>query len=129
VVIVQNHGYASIGSLSEASGNGRFGTRFRYREADGTDGGVLPVDLAANAASLGARVLSARSVTQLAGALKEAREADQPTVVHVETDPLHYVTVGGAWWDVAVAEVSTSEDVRRARADYERSKQDQRHYL
>jgi 3D-(3,5/4)-trihydroxycyclohexane-1,2-dione acylhydrolase (decyclizing) len=128
VVIVQNHGYASIGSLSEASGNGRFGTRFRYG-ADGTDGDVLPVDLAANAASLGARVLSPRTVGELAGALKEAREADGPVVVHVETDPLEYVTIGGAWWDVAVAEVSTSEDVRRARADYERSKQDQRHYL
>jgi len=129
VVIVQNHGYASIGSLSEASGNGRFGTRFRSRRADGGDGGLLPVDLAANAASLGAQVLTPRTVGELAGALKGAREADGPVVVHVETDPLEYVTVGGAWWDVAVAEVSTSEDVRRARADYERSKQDQRHYL
>jgi 3D-(3,5/4)-trihydroxycyclohexane-1,2-dione acylhydrolase (decyclizing) len=129
VVLVQNHGYASIGSLSEASGNGRFGTRFRYREPDGGDGEVLPVDLAANAASLGAKVLTPRTVGELADALKEARESDRPTVVHVETDPLEYVTVGGAWWDVAVAEVSTSEDVRRARADYEASKRDQRHYL
>ena len=88
VVLVQNHGYASIGSLSEASGNGRFGTRFRYREADGTDGEVLPVDLAANAASLGAKVLTPRTVGELADALKEAREADGPVVVHVETDPL-----------------------------------------
>ncbi|MET0488789.1 MAG: 3D-(3,5/4)-trihydroxycyclohexane-1,2-dione acylhydrolase (decyclizing), partial [Acidimicrobiales bacterium] len=79
--------------------------------------------------SLGARVLTPRTIGELAGALKEAREADQPVVVHVETDPDEYVTIGGAWWDVAVAEVSTSEDVRRARADYERSKQDQRHYL
>jgi 3D-(3,5/4)-trihydroxycyclohexane-1,2-dione acylhydrolase (decyclizing) len=129
VVLVQNHGYASIGSLSEASGNGRFGTRFRYREADGADGETLPVDLAANAASLGARVLTPRTMSELAGALKEAREADGPVVVHVETDPLEYVTVGGAWWDVAVAEVSDSEEVQRARADYEASKGDQRHYL
>ncbi|HYN16856.1 MAG TPA: thiamine pyrophosphate-dependent enzyme, partial [Actinomycetes bacterium] len=129
VVLVQNHGYASIGSLSEASGNGRFGTRFRYREADGGDGEVLPVDLAANAASLGAKVLTPRTVGELADALKEAREADGPVVVHVETDPLHYVTIGGAWWDVAVAEVSASEDVRRARDDYEASKRDQRPYL
>jgi 3D-(3,5/4)-trihydroxycyclohexane-1,2-dione acylhydrolase (decyclizing) len=129
VVLVQNHGYASIGSLSEASGNGRFGTRFRYREADGGDGGTLPVDLAANAASLGAKVLAPRTVGELADALKEAREADGPVVVHVETDPLAYVTIGGAWWDVAVAEVSDAESVRRARAGYERNKQDQRHYL
>jgi 3D-(3,5/4)-trihydroxycyclohexane-1,2-dione acylhydrolase (decyclizing) len=128
VVLVQNHGYASIGSLSEASGNGRFGTRFRY----GADGGgeqTLPVDLAANAASLGAKVLTPRTVGELADALKAAREADQPVVVHVETDPVQPVPIGGAWWDVAVAEVSTSESVRRARADYEQSKRDQRPYL
>jgi 3D-(3,5/4)-trihydroxycyclohexane-1,2-dione acylhydrolase (decyclizing) len=129
VVLVQNHGYASIGSLSEASGNGRFGTRFRYRKPDGGDGEVLPVDLAANAASLGAKVLTPRTVGELADALKEARESDQPTVVHVETDPAEYVTIGGAWWDVAVAEVSSSEPVQRARADYEASKRDQRPYL
>ena len=129
VVVVQNHGYASIGSLSEASGNGRFGTRFRYRQADGGDGDLLPVDLAANAASLGARVLGPRTVGELADALKEAREAEGPVVVHCRDRPAEYVTVGGARWDVAVAEVSTSEDVRRARADYEASKRDQRHYL
>jgi 3D-(3,5/4)-trihydroxycyclohexane-1,2-dione acylhydrolase (decyclizing) len=129
VVLVQNHGYASIGSLSEASGDGRFGTRFRYG-ADGGEGEALPVDLAANAASLGARVLTPRTVGELADALKEARDVEgQPVVVHVETDATHYVTIGGAWWDVAVAEVSTSEEVQRARADYERSKRDQRHYL
>jgi 3D-(3,5/4)-trihydroxycyclohexane-1,2-dione acylhydrolase (decyclizing) len=50
-------------------------------------------------------------------------------VVHVETDPAEYVTVGGAWWDVAVAEVSTSGSVQAARAGYERDKQHQRHYL
>jgi 3D-(3,5/4)-trihydroxycyclohexane-1,2-dione acylhydrolase (decyclizing) len=129
VVIVQNHGYASIGSLSEASGNGRFGTQFRFREADGRDGGRLPVDLAANAASLGVKALTPRSIGELADALKEAREADGPVAVHVETDPAEYVTIGGAWWDVAVAEVSTSESVQRARADYEAGKRDQRHYL
>jgi 3D-(3,5/4)-trihydroxycyclohexane-1,2-dione acylhydrolase (decyclizing) len=128
VVLVQNHGYASIGSLSEASGTDRFGTRFRYGP-DGSDGGVLPVDLAANAASLGAKVLTPRTAGELADALKEARAAEGPVVVHVETDPMKYVTIGGAWWDVAVAEVSTSESVRRARAEYEASKRDQRHYL
>ncbi len=128
VVVVQNHGYASIGSLSEASGNGRFGTRFRYG-ADGSGDEPLPVDLAANAASLGAKVLAPRSVGELADALKEAREADGPVVVHVETDPTAYVTIGGAWWDVAVAEVSSSESVRRARAGYDASKREQRPYL
>jgi 3D-(3,5/4)-trihydroxycyclohexane-1,2-dione acylhydrolase (decyclizing) len=130
VVLVQNHGYASIGSLSEQTGSGRFGTRFRYRDEHGRfEGDLLPVDLAANAASLGARVLSVRSVGELRDALKTARDSDQTVVVHVETDPDEYVTIGGAWWDVAVAEVATSEPVRAARADYERNRQAQRPYL
>ncbi len=130
VVLVQNHGYASIGSLSEASGSARFGTQFRYRDDDGSfEGGLLPVDLAANAASLGARVFVARSINEFRDALKAARDVDRTVVVHVETDPAEYVTIGGAWWDVAVAEVSTSESVRQARATYEREKRKQRFYL
>ncbi|MGH3242768.1 MAG: 3D-(3,5/4)-trihydroxycyclohexane-1,2-dione acylhydrolase (decyclizing), partial [Spirillospora sp.] len=57
VVLVQNHGFASIGNLSESVGARRFGTRHRVRTATGLDGGPLPVDLAANAASLGAGVV------------------------------------------------------------------------
>jgi 3D-(3,5/4)-trihydroxycyclohexane-1,2-dione acylhydrolase (decyclizing) len=130
VVLVQNHGYASIGSLSEQTGSGRFGTRFRHRDADGQfEGDLLPVDLAANAASLGARVFSARSVGELRDALKAARDSDRTAVIHVETDPTASVTIGGAWWDVAVAEVSTSEPVRAARADYEDNQRNQRPYL
>jgi 3D-(3,5/4)-trihydroxycyclohexane-1,2-dione acylhydrolase (decyclizing) len=129
VVLVQNHGYASIGSLSEDAGQGRFGTNFRYRDDGGRDGDLLPVDLAANAASLGARVLVARTISELADALKTAKEGDQTVVVHVETDPAKYVTIGGAWWDVAVAEVSTSQSVQAARSKYERDKQKQRPYL
>jgi 3D-(3,5/4)-trihydroxycyclohexane-1,2-dione acylhydrolase (decyclizing) len=130
VVLVQNHGYASIGSLSAATGSGGFGTRFRHRDADGAfEGDPLPVDLAANAASLGARVLSVRSIGELRDALKTARDSDQTVVVHVETDPAAPVTIGGAWWDVAVAEVATSEPVRAARADYQRNRQAQRPYL
>ena len=64
VVLVQNHGFASIGALSESVGSQRFGTAYRYRDASGAlDGDVLPVDLAANAASLGADVLRAATVT------------------------------------------------------------------
>jgi 3D-(3,5/4)-trihydroxycyclohexane-1,2-dione acylhydrolase (decyclizing) len=129
VVLVQNHGYASIGSLSEATGSGRFGTKFRYQEDGEGEGDLLPLDLAANAASLGARVLVVRTVGELADALKTAKESDQTVVVHVETDPAEYVTIGGAWWDVAVAEVSTSGSVQAARSQYERDKQEQRPYL
>src|SRR6478735_9181388 len=111
LVVLQNHGYASIGGLSEATGGERFGTDYRHRSADGDfTGPPLPVDLAANAASLGMRVLRAGTVGELREALAEARAADGPVCVHVETE-----TPGAgqgppeaqAWWDVPVAETAT----------------------
>jgi 3D-(3,5/4)-trihydroxycyclohexane-1,2-dione acylhydrolase (decyclizing) len=129
VVLVQNHGTASIGNLSESVGAQRFGTRYRYRTPGGLDGDVLPVDLAANAASLGAQVLTARTAAEFREALEAARAAPGTTVVHVETDPLRQAPDGEAWWDVPVAEVSELDTVREARARYEKDKQAQRFYL
>jgi 3D-(3,5/4)-trihydroxycyclohexane-1,2-dione acylhydrolase (decyclizing) len=129
VVLVQNHGFASIGALSESVGAQRFGTRYRYRTGSGLDGDVLPVDLAANAASLGAQVLTARTTAELRKALSRARAASVTTVVHVETDPMRPSPDGGAWWDVPVAEVSGLDTVREARARYDKDKQAQRFYL
>jgi 3D-(3,5/4)-trihydroxycyclohexane-1,2-dione acylhydrolase (decyclizing) len=124
IVLVQNHGFASIGALSESVGAGRFGTS--YRRADGEP---LPVDLAANAASLGADVLRAASIADLREKLKHALESDRTTVVHVETDPLAPVPSSGCWWDVPVAEVAALADTREARARYEAAKASQRTYL
>ncbi|MDX6429731.1 MAG: hypothetical protein QOE54_2097, partial [Streptosporangiaceae bacterium] len=131
VVLVQNHGFASIGNLSESVGAQRFGTRYRYRDpvTGGLDGDVLPVDLAANAASLGANVLRAGSVKEFRVALREAVASDRTTVVHVETDPLAPAPGSDAWWDVPVAEVSELASTRDSRARYESDRQAQRPYL
>jgi 3D-(3,5/4)-trihydroxycyclohexane-1,2-dione acylhydrolase (decyclizing) len=125
VVLVQNHGYASIGSLSESVGSQRFGTKYRYR---GTDE-ILPVDLAANAASLGARALYSSTIEEFESALREAVASEVTTVVQVETDPLVPDPSSEAWWDVPVAEVAALESTRVARAAYERDKTTQKTYL
>jgi 3D-(3,5/4)-trihydroxycyclohexane-1,2-dione acylhydrolase (decyclizing) len=129
VVLVQNHGFASIGALSESLGSQRFGTRYRYRTETGIDGEKLPVDLAANAASLGAQVIRVNDITELEKAVAEAQAADLTTVVHVETDPLEPAPDSPAWWDVPVAETSALETTREARTAYERNKQQQRSHL
>ncbi|MEU3511694.1 3D-(3,5/4)-trihydroxycyclohexane-1,2-dione acylhydrolase (decyclizing) [Streptomyces longwoodensis] len=133
VLLLQNHGYASIGGLSEETGAERYGTAYRYRAADGTfSGEPLPVDLAANAASLGMRVLRARTVRDLRAALAEARAADTPTCVYVETETAD--TVSGAppaqaWWDVPVAETATRPSAVKARELYERHVSTRRRHL
>jgi 3D-(3,5/4)-trihydroxycyclohexane-1,2-dione acylhydrolase (decyclizing) len=125
VVLVQNHGFASIGALSETVGAPRFGTWYRYRDG----GGNLPTDLAANAASLGADVLRVSTVDELRVALDKAKENPHTTVVHIETDPLVGAPSSQAWWDVPVAEESTVDITRAARAGYESGKRAQRPYL
>jgi 3D-(3,5/4)-trihydroxycyclohexane-1,2-dione acylhydrolase (decyclizing) len=129
VVLVQNHGFASIGALSESLGSQRFGTRYRYRTDTGLDGDLLPVDLAANAASLGARVLSVSDLAGFEKAFAEAQASDVTTVVHVETDPLVPAPDSPAWWDVPVAEVSALESTRAARTTYDENKARQRAHL
>jgi 3D-(3,5/4)-trihydroxycyclohexane-1,2-dione acylhydrolase (decyclizing) len=130
LVLVQNHGYASIGGLSEAVGAERFGTDYRHRAADGSfTGAPLPVDLAANAASLGMDVRRAKTVGELREALVAARAATRPTCVYVETDPTPTAPPAEAWWDVPVAEVSGREATTDARARYERAVADRRHHL
>ena len=128
VVLLQNHGFQSIGGLSQSVGSSRFGTAYRYRDpATGMlDGDKLPVDLAANAASLGAEVVSVSTAAELEEALRAARASDRLTVVHVETDPLVGTPSSEAWWDVAIAEVSTIDETVAARTAYEGAKLGQR---
>ncbi|MGW0824790.1 3D-(3,5/4)-trihydroxycyclohexane-1,2-dione acylhydrolase (decyclizing) [Streptomyces sp. NPDC002845] len=130
LVLIQNHGYASIGGLSEETGGERFGTAYRYRAADGTfTGAPLPVDLAANAASLGMDVLRAKTVRELRDALAEARASDRPTCVYVETDPTPTAPPAEAWWDVPVAETASRAAAVEARERYDRNVADRRRHL
>jgi 3D-(3,5/4)-trihydroxycyclohexane-1,2-dione acylhydrolase (decyclizing) len=131
VVLVQNHGFASIGALSESLGSQRFGTKYRYRDGDSglLDGDRLPVDLAANASSLGADVLHATSVEEFRSAMEKARAASRTTVVHVETDLYGPNPPGHGWWDVPVSQTSALESTRTAYDAYAAHKQAQRHYL
>jgi 3D-(3,5/4)-trihydroxycyclohexane-1,2-dione acylhydrolase (decyclizing) len=136
VVLVDNHGYASIGALSRSVGSAGFGTHYRFAAngsvpVDPEPGSeVLPLDLAANAESLGARVIRTRTVAELRDALSDARGAGGgPVVIYIEADRYAGVPSYEGWWDVPVAEVSDEDDVRAARRDYERARQAQRDHL
>jgi 3D-(3,5/4)-trihydroxycyclohexane-1,2-dione acylhydrolase (decyclizing) len=131
IVLLDNDGFASIGGLSESVGSGGFGTRYRVRNSKSgeLDGDVLPVDLAANAASLGAKVWRANTIDVFRQVLAEAAAHDGVAVVVVPVD--REARVGGydSWWDVPVAEVSASPEVRAARAAYETARRKERDFL
>jgi 3D-(3,5/4)-trihydroxycyclohexane-1,2-dione acylhydrolase (decyclizing) len=128
LVIVQNHGFASIGALSDSVGSQRFGTAYRYRNPDTglLDGSTLPVDLAANAASLGADVIRVRTIEEFRGAIARSRASERTTAIHIETDPLAPAPDSENWWDVPVAEVAQLDTTTEARKTYETHKSDQR---
>lgn len=130
LVIVQNHGFASIGALSESVGSQRFGTSYRFRGESGRfDGDVLPVDLAANAASLGADVIRVRTIAEFRAAIATSRASSRTTAIHIETDPLAPVPSSQSWWDVPVAEVSALESTQQAHKSYESARTAQRPLL
>ncbi|MGD0480443.1 MAG: 3D-(3,5/4)-trihydroxycyclohexane-1,2-dione acylhydrolase (decyclizing) [Terracidiphilus sp.] len=131
IVLVDNHGFASIGSLSRSLGQGGFGTQYRARNetTKQLDGDVLTVDFAANARSLGAHALKAGTLDGLKKALEQAKTLDRTTVIVVETDVSTGVPGYESWWDVAVAEVSELESVREARARYEEARKRERYFL
>ena len=130
VVLIDNHGFASIGGLSAAVGSAGFGTEYRYRTADGRlAGDHLPVDLAANAESLGASVLRVGGAAELDAALRDARAMDRTVVIHVEADRDARVGSYETWWDVPVAEVSAVEAVQAARREYEQGRQSERWHI
>lgn len=125
VVLIQNHGYASIGHLSETVGSERFGTW--YREYDGEARNfqgekILPVDLAMNARSYGLDVIEVEpgesAIDDLRAAMAMAKASDRSTFIHIHSDPLVYGPDGDGWWDVPVPEVSTLESTQRAREEY-----------
>jgi len=130
IVLVDNKGFGSIGSLSRSLGMGGFGTTTHTRSASGQlDGELFQVDYAANARSLGAHALTATTLQQFKDALEQSKSFDRTTVIVVETDPDAKVPGYESWWDVAVPEVSTMESVREARARYEEARKRERYFL
>lgn len=138
VVLVQNHGFASIGALSESLGSQRFGTKYRYLEEDQAfeEGETLPVDIAANAESLGVHVIRVEQGPEVIGrlhaAVTEAKarpEGSGPVMVHVDSDLYLDAPDSESWWDVPVAGVSELESTQNAYQAYAENKSRQRFHL
>ena len=135
IILMDNNGFKSIGALSRSLGSQGFGTRYVFPEnnhlPDDTAESVqtLPVDLAANARSLGAHVIQCETYNDFLEAVETAKGIDHTTVIYIQND--RYVGVPGyeSWWDVPIAEVSEIDSVKTARADYEQAVQKERYFL
>jgi 3D-(3,5/4)-trihydroxycyclohexane-1,2-dione acylhydrolase (decyclizing) len=136
IVLLDNHGFKSIGGLSRSLGQDGFGTRYAYPrdgvlpgDEEGPEVQALPVDLAANARSLGAHVIECKTYTDFVAALDAVRSTDRTSVIYIQNDRYESVPNYESWWDVPVAEVSDDPQVRAAREEYERARNAQRQYV
>jgi 3D-(3,5/4)-trihydroxycyclohexane-1,2-dione acylhydrolase (decyclizing) len=136
IVLFDNSGFKSIGALSRSLGQEGFGTRFVFPEegvlaGDASEQQVqtLPLDLAANARSLGAHVIECETYQDFTAALEASCHTDRTTVIYIRND--RYVGVPGydTWWDVVVAEVSEMPTVQEARKSWEEKRAEERYFL
>ncbi len=132
IILLDNHGYASIGGLSKSVGSDGFGTKYRFRDEEQNQltGENIPTDFAKICEGLGAVVFVARDRGEFSQALEDAKAIqNRPVCIITETDRRQRVGGYESWWDVAVAEVSTNPDVQQARKQYEEAKKNERHHL
>ncbi len=130
IIVLDSHGFSSIGGLSRSVGCQGFGTEYRLRRDGHLDGEINPVDYVANAASLGAIAIGVRTHQELEEALARSRSNQRTTVVVVEVDPYHArVPSYESWWDVPVAEVSLLKTVQVARESYVEGRRRERYFL
>jgi 3D-(3,5/4)-trihydroxycyclohexane-1,2-dione acylhydrolase (decyclizing) len=130
ILLLDNHGFSSIGGLSAAVGCDGFGTYYRHRTDTGElDGAPLEIDFVANAASMGAHAVRADTRDEIAKALAAARGRPGVNVIVIRVDREERVPGYDSWWDVPIAEESPLPAVQRARAEYDVARRRERHHL
>jgi 3D-(3,5/4)-trihydroxycyclohexane-1,2-dione acylhydrolase (decyclizing) len=136
IVLLDNSGFKSIGALSRSLGQEGFGTRYVYprngqlpTDAAGADVQTLPVDLAANARSLGAHVIECKTYGDFVEALKAVKTTDRTSVIYIQNDRYVGIPSYEGWWDVPVAEVSEMPSVQAARAEWTEMREEERYFL
>jgi 3D-(3,5/4)-trihydroxycyclohexane-1,2-dione acylhydrolase (decyclizing) len=110
VVLLDNGGFGCINRLQQATGGEPFNNLLPE---------VPKIDFVAHARSLGADAERAATIAELETAMDRAIASDRTYVIVIETDPARSTEAGGAWWDVAVPEVSERSKVLAARKAYD----------
>jgi len=130
ILLINNHGFASINGLSISLGSEGFGNLYRQRDykSGKYTGKELPINFSNIAKSLGIEANKVQKRNELVRALEEARKNSYSTLIEVSVDPEIRVPGYESWWNVPVAEVSEMPSVDEARAEYEKRLKDEREF-
>lgn len=121
-VVLDNRGFACINRLQIGTGGASFNNLLdtaRHKVPS-------EIDFAAHAGAMGASSEKVGSIKDLEVAMKRARASDRSYVIVIDTDAMPTSKAGGAWWDVAIPQVSERPQVTKARAAYQKNLKAQR---
>ena len=121
MIVCDNGGFAVINRLQVNAG----GEEFNNLLASSRHERMTRVDFVEHARSMGALAERVDRLDQLPAAYRRAKQADRTYVIVIETHPYRWGE-GGAWWEVAVPEVSERQLVRVARGQSEAERKNQR---
>jgi 3D-(3,5/4)-trihydroxycyclohexane-1,2-dione acylhydrolase (decyclizing) len=116
IVVLNNGGFGCIHRLQRELGCEPFNNLLRDSYPEQKAG----VDFVAHARSLGAVAEHAATFAAFSAAVTRGRGIPGVKVIVVETDPNEAAAAGGAWWDVAMPEVSGSPATTEVRTAYEK---------
>jgi 3D-(3,5/4)-trihydroxycyclohexane-1,2-dione acylhydrolase (decyclizing) len=119
LTVLDNRGYGCINRLQGVCGGEHFNNLIRDVDHKASDAWI---DFAAHAQSMGAEAEKVTGIGDLELALQRAKASDRTYVVVIDTDPMPTTEEGGAWWDVAVPEVSPRAEVKDARTTYDKAR-------
>jgi len=123
IVVLDNRGFGCINRLQQGCGGEPFNNLLE--DSYGADNNATDIDFAAHARALGADAEHVNSLDELQAGLKRASTSSSVKVLVIDTDSKISTSEGGAWWEVAVSEVSDSAKVIEAHQAYVDSKKKQ----
>mgnify|MGYP001814659216 FL=1 len=123
IVLLNYRGFGCINGLQQACGGEPFNNL--WKDVGTATSGMPDIDFAGHARSLGSETMEVSTIGELEEALEKARGCDRTVTIVLETDPDATTEPGGAWWDVAIPEVSESQQVNSAHDDYVGAKEKQ----
>ncbi|MFS0785165.1 3D-(3,5/4)-trihydroxycyclohexane-1,2-dione acylhydrolase (decyclizing) [Shouchella sp. 1P09AA] len=112
ILLFDNAGYGCINNLQMDHGSGSYFCEFRTAENE-----VMNIDYAKVAEGYGAKTYRANTVEELKAALEDAKKQKESTLIEIKVLPKTMTDGYKSWWNVGVAEASTSKSVQQAHED------------
>ncbi len=129
LLIFNNSGFGCINNLQMTNGVGSLATEFRYRDQNNEiKGDLIPLDLAKVAEGYGLKAYTARSIAEFETAIEDAKKQEVACLFDLKIIPKTMTDGYGSWWNIGIAEVTETEEGKKAAEEVFRAREAARQY-